>query len=99
MHITSDCIKRIYPFKAVSTRLKRRLFPFPVIGLPQQKSKHMKFVLFFFALFVTIGCLEGGLQAKHPLHNFGAVIVLWVISCSLTEPGRRRRQYLRKNGN
>ena len=55
----------------------------------------MRFVLFFIALFVTIGCLEGGLQSKHLLYNFVAVIVLWTVWYQLTQPGRRRRQYWR----
>jgi len=31
--------------------------------------------LFFICLFVTVGCLTGGLHAKQPLHNFGAIII------------------------
>lgn len=53
----------------------------------------MRFVLFFIALFVTMGCLMGGLHAKHPLDNFAAIIILWVVYYTLTEPSRRCRQY------
>ena len=59
----------------------------------------MRFVLFFIALFVTISCLEGGLQAKHPLHHFGAILILWIFYYLITEPHRRRCQYWRNRRN
>jgi hypothetical protein len=59
----------------------------------------MRFITFFIALFVTQGCLLGGLHAKHPLENFGAIIILWFVWYQLTQPGRRRRQYWRNRRN
>jgi hypothetical protein len=61
----------------------------------QNKNANMRFVLFFIALFVTIGCLEGGFQSKHPLDNFGAIIILWAACYAITEPRRRKVQYWR----
>jgi membrane protein YdbS with pleckstrin-like domain len=55
----------------------------------------MRFVLFFIFLFVTEGCLLGA-PVKNPFPNFGAVIILWVIYYLITLPGRRRRQYWRR---
>lgn len=54
----------------------------------------MRFVLFFIALFVTVGCLLGA-PVNHPFPNFGGVIILWFMYYLVTLPGRRRRQYWR----
>ena len=54
----------------------------------------MRFILFFIALFVTVGCLLGA-PVTNPFPNYGAVIVVWGMYYLLTLPGRRRRQYWR----
>ena len=58
----------------------------------------MRFLLFFIALFVTIGCLEGA-PVNNPFPNFGAVIILWFVYYLVTLPGRRRRDYWRQRRN
>ena len=55
----------------------------------------MRFITFFIALFVTQGCLISGLDAKHPLDHFIAIIILWTAWYQFTQPGRNRRQYWR----
>jgi len=55
----------------------------------------MRFVLFFVALFVTVGCLLGA-PIKDPFSNFGAVIVTWITYYLLAAPRRRRIRYWRE---
>jgi hypothetical protein len=58
----------------------------------------MRFILFFIALFVTVGYLLGA-PVNNPFPNFCAVIILWFIYYLITLlQDQCMRVYLRNNG-